>query len=107
MKRRKILFRFIFLTMLVTVVFIQCSRIDDRNGNDSSTLTLLYPGDETHFGHCVYAEPRFLVFDPLLDFDSEGNFVGRLIMRSSGMMMNYIDISIKDSTLSRAKGRLG
>lgn len=68
------------ISFLLTAIIIsvQCGGNDYRAHDNNTALTLLYPGDETYFGHCVYAEPRCLVFDPLLDYDSEGNFVGRL-----------------------------
>jgi peptide/nickel transport system substrate-binding protein len=78
MRKSRILWKYIGLGFLLMLVIVQCGRDKEQITDGVSTLTLLYPGDETYFSHCVYGEPRYLMWDRLFDYDSDGNLMGRL-----------------------------
>ena len=62
MRRSRILWNYIYLSFFLSIFFVQCGGDSKQVSDDVSTLTLLYPGDETYFGHCVYGEPRYLMW---------------------------------------------
>lgn len=75
-----LLSRYFILVLIIFVVFgcIRCGRGDHQTEADTSTITILYPGDELYLGHCYNMDPRLLVFDPLISWDLNGDLEGRL-----------------------------
>jgi peptide/nickel transport system substrate-binding protein len=55
----------------------QCKRVD-RSQTDSSTITILYPGDERLMNPVQEGEPMFMVFLPFAKDDENGELEGRL-----------------------------
>jgi len=72
--------RFFMLIMIFLIVFgsIQCGRGDDQTKTNTSTITILYPGDETLLNHCEDWDLRLLVFLPLVSYNQDGEIEGRL-----------------------------
>jgi peptide/nickel transport system substrate-binding protein len=58
-----------------------CVRADDRADAEPSTLTVLYPGDDRVLGaegRAYYRPAQFLVFEPLMTWDADGELEPRL-----------------------------
>jgi peptide/nickel transport system substrate-binding protein len=58
-----------------------CVRADDRTDDEPPTFTVLYPGDERVLGaegRAYYRPAQFLVFEPLITWNAEGELEPRL-----------------------------
>lgn len=58
-----------------------CVRADDRADDEPTTYTVLYPGDERVLGaegRAYYRPAQFLVFEPLMTWNAEGELEPRL-----------------------------
>lgn len=72
-----------FFSMLVMALILclentSCRLGDNPTESDPSTISIWYGGDEQYFGHCWGMDPRFLVFDPLIIENDNGELEGRL-----------------------------
>jgi peptide/nickel transport system substrate-binding protein len=63
---------------LVVFACLSCGRGDGLAKDDTSTITILYPGSEEYLSPLYDWDLRFLVFLPLVSYDQNGEMYGRL-----------------------------